>query len=287
MNKSKVTWYMDMYNRVIFVCDNNTDIIQDLIPLDEAYQIFKPKVAHAKTVSNQISTESNGYAEHKDKVWHEMALTLEGLCAAVRAYAQKQNNIELRAQAKFSPSAFEEKRGTDAIALGRNLITLVNSQVANLADYKVTPAKITAATTMLDVLENLNPKPTGQRSVDKALREQLVKEIREINILLRQEMDDLVKTLKLTESLFVDEYFNARRIQRTGIRHQQPDETAMAEKSALPGLDWTDAGTTGEELYTASKDALPPPLGPDDAESSPDTNGSSKPNEAPPTGEGA
>jgi hypothetical protein len=59
----------------------------------------------------------------------------------------------------------------------------------------------------------------------------LVKQIRETNDLLKFEMDELVRTLEMDQPDFTGEYFAARRIRRTGIRHEAPLDTAELLKN--------------------------------------------------------
>lgn len=269
-----------MFDRVIFVCDANMDIIESVPALEDSYTAFKLRVVADKALMQQVSNEENGYAEAKDSVWEDLAEALDSMCAGLRVYAKKQGNIELRAQAKFTKTSFLQTRGSDAIAMANNRLTLLNAHVANLSNYNVTPAKVTAATTMLGQLEVLNPKPTGQRSVDKAIRKSLVKRVKETTIVLDQEIDDLMLTLTATEPLFVAQYFNARRIQRTGIRHEKPegDPEAMNlnHKEGHP--------PQPKEALNPDTTALPDDTATDTGHSA--TNGASPPDNAPSIGEG-
>ncbi|MBK9017629.1 MAG: hypothetical protein IPM82_28260 [Saprospiraceae bacterium] len=163
MNKSKVTWNVDMFDRVKLVCDDNITIVQSVVALDDAYTDFKARLVDVKDRMEQVTVEDDGTAGNKDKIWETLAKKLKGLCASLRAYAKNQNNLELRAQAKYTPSAFTQERGTDAIALGNRLIDLVNTHVASLANYNVTPAKLTEATNLLTQLTEANPKPVTER----------------------------------------------------------------------------------------------------------------------------
>lgn len=222
MDKTKVTWKVDMFDRVKTVCENNQAILTGLPALDDSFADFKLKLADVKQRMEAVSQMDNGAATVKDYVWEQLAMKLDALCSGLRAYAKKQGNLALMAQSKFSPSGFINDRGTDAIALAQRLLDLVNTHVASLANYNVTPAKVTIATNLLTQLDNVNTLPTTERTNGKALREILVKMVRATNDLVKTEMDPLVVTLKEEQPLFADQYFAARRLQRTGIRHKTP-----------------------------------------------------------------
>lgn len=231
MDKSKVTWKVDMFDRVKLVCENNIVIVTGLPALDDAFTRFKAKLTDVKQRMEQLSLEENGYADTKQAAWGDLALKLNAICAGIRAYAKKQGNLELLAQAKFVPSTFTNGSSTVAIAWAGRLIELVNVHIASLANYNVTPAKVTAANDLLTELTDVNPKPVTQVTTDKSLRELLIKQVRETNALLKSEMDELVRTLEFDEPDFTGEYFAARRIRRTGIRHEEPTETAQLREN--------------------------------------------------------
>lgn len=280
MNKEKITWKVDMYNRVKVVCDNNITIINGVPALSDSYTNFKAKLVIVKDQMEILSPEDNGLVATRDLAWTKLAFELKKITAGLRAYAKKTGNLVLLAQAKYTKSAFTQDRGTEAIALANNLIDLAQTNIASLANYNVTPAKITAATDYLTELTIYNPQPTTQRSSDKALRGLLVKGVEEISMLLKTEMDELVRTLEDEEPLFYGEYFAARRLVHTGIHHKEEltEEEAAAKrlKKEAAKLKKEDKKKEAEskkeeDTTTESKEASPPPAG------QPDTNGITPP----------
>lgn len=282
MNKAKVTWKVDMFDRVKLLCDTHIAIIQLVVALDAGYTIFKAMLVNVKNRMQLVTVEENGLADNKDKIWEELAKKLKSLTAALRAYAKDQRNMELRALAMFTPSAFTKERGTDAIALGTRLIDLLNTHVASLADYNVTPAKVTAASNLLAQLAAANPKPVAERTNLKVLRELLVKAVDETTVQLKDVIDELVNTLEEDEPEFVEQYFAARRIQHTGIRHEQTEEEAAARKLKREAKKQEEEAKKQEA--TQSKEAKQPEATSDEGQ--PDTNGASPPDDAPSGDEG-
>lgn len=288
MNKVKITWKLDMFGRVIFVCDANTSIIDSVPALKNSYAAFKLLVAADNTLAQQLpqEDEGNGYAEHRNQVWKALAQSLDSMCGGLRSYAKKSKNIELLTQAKFSPGRFVKKRGTEAILLAKSKLTLLTAQMANLADYNVTPAKLTAATALTAELDLLNPKPTAQRSVDKALRKRVTQQIKETTALLKDEVDTLMLTLKADHPGFVEQYFNARRIVKTGIHHEKTEEEIADAKEAAKAKKLKKAAEAAQkkaEAEAAKKlaEAKQTEEGNPAAEGGqPDTNGLQPPNES-------
>ena len=280
-----------MFDRVKLVCDANITIIDGVPALADSYTNFKNKLIIVKERMAALSNDENGLAANKDLVWMQLALALKGITAGLRAYARKQGNLELLALAKYTKSAFKQDRGTEAVALATNLIALAQANIASLANYNVTPAKMTAATTLLAQLTAANPKPVAQRTNDKVLRQLLYKQVKDTSDVLTGEMDELVRTLEDEEPLFSEEYFAARRIYRTGIRHEQPEGAAKAKKTSKQETKKEEEETKKEEQPNESRNARSPETSATTEYTSietghPATNGSSPPDDAPSGGEG-
>lgn len=271
MDKAKVVWYADMFDRVYTVCENNTAIIEEVPALEDSYTNFKTKRTDVNARIAVLSIRDNGSVAAKNAIWDSLAGSLETICAGLRVYATKVGNLELRAQAQYAPSVFTNERGTEAIATGTRLLALANTHIASLAVYNITPAQVTTATTQLTQLAVANPKPLTNRSTKKALLELLIKQVKETRNLLKLEIDEFVRTFKTAHPAFYGEYFAARRIVHTGIRHKQTEEEAETKKQEEEAKK-QDAAQSKEAA--AVEGGLP------------DTNGTSPPGDAPSGGEG-
>ena len=250
MDKSKVTWKVDMFDRVKTVCDENITIVNSVTALGAVYIVFNDKLVLVKNRMELVSLLDNGYAAAKAKTWEELAQKLDMYCGSLSSYAKRQGNLTLLAQARFAPSVFTGGRCTDAIAQAGFLIDLLNTHVANLADFNVTPAKMTAATNLLTLLSELNSMPTTERSNGKVLRQLLFKQVTDLTNLVKSEMDPLVNSLQEDETQFVEQYFAARRIQKTGIRHEGPE---LPKKDLMENL-----AISVSSLQTETKEAKSP-----------------------------
>ena len=68
--------------------------------------------------------------------------------------------------------------------------------------------------------------------------------------LVKSEMDPLVNSLQEDETQFVEQYFAARRIQKTGIRHEGPE---LPKKDLMENL-----AISVSSLQTETKEAKAP-----------------------------
>ena len=221
MDKTKVTQKVDMFNRVNLVCESKIAIVGEVPELKLSFADFQGKVSNVKKLMREVSTDDGGLAEGKELVWQDLAVSLNIICSGLRAYASKRRDPELAVRAKFSPSVFLNERSADAVERAMNLIALVEANLPSLEGFNVTKAKVEKAKALAVELDQVNPKPTTARTIGKAVRKELFAATRDTSLLLSNEMDALVDTLLDEQPLFVQEYRNARRLQRTGIRHQQ------------------------------------------------------------------
>ena len=254
MDKSKVNWKVDMFDRVVDLCDANAGTLESVPALETSYNAFKAKCTDVKARMGPLSIEDNGLAEAKNKTWDKLAKQLDSITAAISAYASVTDNIALQAQARFSPSEFLKARITDATSTAKELLTLANTHIGELASYNMTTDKVKTAETLLSELVAMAPKPTTSRSTNKALRSALFDLVAETNSLLKSQMDKLVRTLAADHPDFVAEYFAARRLVRTGIRHRQPEPPA--DKQAMDVL----LNTSIESIGTQPKAVAPAPV---------------------------
>lgn len=255
MDKSKVTQKVDMFDRVIVICDSNIAIINGVPELKSSYEHYKDKVTDVKAMMKEGSTDDSGYAKEKGITWEALAIDLDIICEGLRAYANKNKNTVLAVKAQFAPSLFTKDRGTDAVQVARNLIALVQEHLPSLAGYNITQAKVTDAASLVDKLDSLNPKPIALRTTGKALRVMLHEAVKDTTALLNDEMDAMVKTLRREEPLFVQEYFNTRRLQKTGIRHEQPSSAKAPSMPLITAEDGALANTI--ETMNAAIPAAP------------------------------
>jgi hypothetical protein len=89
--------------------------------------------------------------------------------------------------------------------------------------YGITAAKVTALTGLIDAYEAVIGAPTAARSARKAKTADLRPRFAEVDVVLAG-MDDLVLQFGGTDDgdLFVDGYFNARRIGGASAEEEEP-----------------------------------------------------------------
>ena len=94
--------------------------------------------------------DSTGLAADKLQLRKDMAAAAATIALAVNAYAKKAKNNDLAAQTNVPVSAMTSGRDTAAADTARNVLAAANANLAKLAAYGVTAAKLTDLKAKID-----------------------------------------------------------------------------------------------------------------------------------------
>lgn len=199
-----------MYLAVKAVCDRNNSTWQTLQAFTDAYAEFGAHVTNIQTLSQSQSQQTTGLAADKQQLREAMADAAVEIASAVLAYAKKAKNNDLAAKVNFSRSDFLTGRDTLAGDNARNVHVAATANLANLASYGVTAAKLTALKTKTDAYVANVSKPRDARAAGKTATEQMDGEFNSADAVLNDQMDNLVPQFKSANAAFVTDYQNAR-----------------------------------------------------------------------------
>ena len=133
---------LSMYLAVKVVCDRNAATIATLQAFADGYTEFGAHLTNIQTLAQTQSMDTTGLAADKSQLRKTMADTAATIASAVNAYAKKTKNNALAAQSSVTSSDMTSGRDTAAADIARNVWTAANANVANLAAYGVTAAKL-------------------------------------------------------------------------------------------------------------------------------------------------
>ena len=217
-----------MYLAVEAVCDKKQSVWQGLVAFLKAYQDFKNRVANIQSLNKQQERRKVGVTEDKRQLRVEMCDLAYPVCAALKAFAVETKNRELEGRVGFSRSDLLIGRDTMGADRCREILAAATENVAKLADYGVTPAKLAALQTAVDAFSAAITKPRETRVTGKTVTEVLTAEFKTVDEILRDRLDNLVPQLAGVDPTFVTDYRNARVIVAAAATH------ATGEKPAKP-----------------------------------------------------
>jgi len=132
--------------------------------------------------------------------------------AAVHAYAVTTEDFALEGRVDFSRSTIVYGREASVLARVRDIHAAATTQLANLADYGITQAKLTALKKKIDAFEASLAKPRQQIAESSAATQTLSQQFAEADTILNKRLDKLVYQFKESAPDFFNAYQTARSI---------------------------------------------------------------------------
>lgn len=182
---------------------------------------FAALEAEQETIEEQAQKAAgdSGAAEAKRRALVALGKAGEEIIGAVLSYATENALPELAAKVGYAPSDFIAGKARQVVTRANTIHAAAASVVEELADYGLTPAKLTAFKKKIDAFDGIKTSPRADivyRSAANQLLPQLVRTA--VNILNGQ-LDGLMVQFKDEHPNFYEEYFAARAI--VGLRGAQ------------------------------------------------------------------
>jgi len=211
-----------MYLVVKGVLDANNSVWQPLQAFADGYTDFTSHVTQIQTLELTQVTDSTGIAQDKKASKAAMATAAQQISAAVHAYAVKNKNNTLANETAFTVSDLTGDRDADAIKDSQNVHDLANTNIASLANYGITAAKLTALQANIDGYKAIVTKPRDNIVAGRTVTVGLSDEFDAADETLSEILDGLVLQFQATNAKFVSDYNNARTIVDTSASHASP-----------------------------------------------------------------
>jgi hypothetical protein len=222
---------LTMYLAVEGICDASTTVWQPLAPFASAYTDLKTHVTNIQTFAQTQTQNNTGISQDKQAARTAMCAAALPISKAVHAYAVKNGNNTLAKSVDFSMSDLMGGRDVQSRDNCQNIYTIANANLANLATYGVTAAKLTALTNAIAAYNLLISKPRDTRAQGKTVTSNLQAEFDAADVALHI-MDDL--TSQIANATFVSNYKNARIIVDTAASHTSHTSTTPPVPPVTP-----------------------------------------------------
>jgi hypothetical protein len=214
-----------MYLAVEGICEGINNAWQNVPAFAETYADLKTHVNNIQTFAQSQTQDTSGIAADKQAARQAMCAAALPIAKAVHAYAVKTKNNTLATSVDFSMSDLMGGRDVQSAERCQNVSAAANTNIANLASYGVTAAKLTALNGAIGAYNLLISKPRDTRAQGKTITGNVQAEFdaadEDLGI-----MDDL--TGQITNAQFVGNYNNARIIVDTAASHASPNQPTPA-----------------------------------------------------------
>ena len=203
------------------ICDANTTIIATVPAFAASYADVQSHVTNIQTLWQAQAQNTKGIAEDKHQARQAMCKTALVTAKAVHAYAVKSNNNTLADGMDFTLSDLMAGRDTESARRCQEIYDTANTNLAALADYGVTAAKLSLLTAAIGAYNLFITKPRQVRAQHKTTTGSIQTEFDLLDGALGV-LDDLIPQFAPANLKFVDDFNNARTIVDTSASHASP-----------------------------------------------------------------
>lgn len=216
-----------MYNAVISVVNGNSNLWSGLPAFTNVFGLLNQKVTALQQAAYGQSLALVGVSAVKNAKKEIISGKTMVIVSSIAAYAAVNKDVELFNKMKISKSQLE----TAAIAELKQKIDLVlnkaNELVNDLGDYGVNQGMIDELQTLRDELDTLLVSPRKAIVERKVLTRKTALLIKEIDLMLKLQLDKLMVVLKEANPDFFAAYVGARVIidlKATNNNQDAPEE---------------------------------------------------------------
>ena len=201
---------LNMYQVVQSLCDANTPIVETNKAFANALIEFKAKIAQIDVGTGLTSLVLTGIAADKSVSKQDLSVIATQIAGLIFAFAAKTGNNTLKQAVNFSTTDISKLKDGEIAPQCQNIHDSGVANLANLADYGVTTAKLDDLQTAINSYTGHVAKPRTaitERATTKANIKQYFKQA---DAILTEQMDKLVENFKADNPDFVSTYRNAR-----------------------------------------------------------------------------
>jgi hypothetical protein len=203
---------VSMYKSVEAHCNANQTIIATSVAFLASFTVFVAKLASLFTNESSAQKQTKGVALDKDALKAILIQAAYDIASVVFAYANKAKNETLKQSVNFSITDLDRLKDEFIVPVCTNIKAAATANLAALADYGVTAAKLTALQTNMDNYAGATPKPRLAKTQKTTDNKNVKAVMKEIDDILKNEMDKTVVVFRAANPNFVTKYTEVRKI---------------------------------------------------------------------------
>lgn len=209
-----------MFETVKAVCDDNITIINSNAGLDDTYKRYLILLSQTEVLAQEQTRNRTGITIDKKKMREKLVLLVEAASGIIKAHFDSASNFDIFTSVNLSLTRLRTMRDQLFVAHTQIVIDLLTTHQAILAPFGVDAAYIATLTDIMSKFANISTQPTVARNNKSTATLQLKNKVKEVLTFLKNELDNAMLIVKITNPTFYMTYRNARKTIDSGIRHQ-------------------------------------------------------------------
>ena len=206
----------NMYNATDAVFKSNASIVAEVPALGEVHTDLLTLIGQIDAKNSELLKATEGKTSVKSKAIEEVIIAIVPIASAVKAYAVRNNLLELKALADFSENRLKRLSHAELPVKVKSIKDGADGVLASLAKYGITQAKLDIVDIKLAALKTAAENKDAGFTDRAAVREALYILFDTTDSLLKEEADGIVEVVKESYPDFYNQYFAARVIKDLG-----------------------------------------------------------------------
>lgn len=213
MNKTQ-QHQLAAYLAVKAVCDEHRPIWQPIPAFADYYTDFAIQLTNIYVMAQNRLVDNTGISQHKLQARVVMANLGLVIGSALRAYAITANDYLLAEKLDYLLSDLACGPDLDAAENGQKIHDAAQENLAGLADYGVTEARLCDLQIAINAFAPLLSKPLDPKTSGRTLQERLQAAFNVADVAL-EKLDQIIGQFESTHADFARSYHQARRTPET------------------------------------------------------------------------
>ena len=223
------------YNSVKTVLSDNESIFETYAPLVALYNSFKQDTKQLSDNLQVVEASKGSQNENKLMLFEKMAKLAVRYGRKALPWAVKNKNMDAIKIYDVTKTDFNTSANI-ALTHAKNVLDQLKTDIANLADYRITQANITELEASITEAESATSQPTVKRKQGVVANKANRTLIRTIDANLDSIENLIVGEYEETEKTFVNLFLSARHITNLGSRSTKLIVTVV-DKDGKPVAD--------------------------------------------------
>ena len=224
---------LNMHRIVTGVCDqpDQKQAVESIPAFLREYTAFKTLSQQITATSRLHQQRSAGITKAKANLRLATADSIVRLASALHAYADVENDLELRETGKLTRSDLKYGPALSAVNRAETILAAATKHLAALADYGVDQTQLDNADLAVDAFSAAIGKPREAIIERRSLTQSLPELFAQADIHLAR-LDDLTEQLEPNFPAFVKDFRNARVIVNQRATHRTADQEEDADANS-------------------------------------------------------
>lgn len=201
---------LSMYQATDAVMDANSTIWTPVTSVSDISTKVKAIIVEIQQLRQVQELDTKGITVNKTVVREELTTATLKLINGLVAFASFNENYQLLGEINYTPSELKQARDTIFYDKAALIQAKAKPLETELGDFLITPDDITNQNALLEQYATAIPEKRAAVSVSKTSTYDLKLKFKEMDTLLKEKLDKLIKIFEPTYPDFVMQYFTAR-----------------------------------------------------------------------------